>query len=42
MDAGIGDGPYEPLPLREGAYEQGGLRYRMQRAHEAWLAARQG
>ncbi|MFF3675218.1 arylamine N-acetyltransferase [Streptomyces sp. NPDC002120] len=31
VDAGLGDGPYEPLPLREGAYEQGGLRYRLER-----------
>ncbi|MCX5377620.1 arylamine N-acetyltransferase [Streptomyces sp. NBC_00091] len=31
VDAGLGDGPYEPLPLREGAYEQGGFRYAVER-----------
>ncbi|MFD9406271.1 arylamine N-acetyltransferase [Streptomyces sp. NPDC059989] len=31
VDAGLGDGPYEPLPLREGAYEQGGFRYTLER-----------
>ncbi|MFD0358131.1 arylamine N-acetyltransferase [Streptomyces sp. NPDC127110] len=31
VDAGLGDGPYEPLPLREGAYEQGGFRYALRR-----------
>ncbi|MFG2874987.1 arylamine N-acetyltransferase [Streptomyces sp. NPDC048337] len=31
VDAGLGDGPYEPLPLREGSYEQGGFRYRLER-----------
>ncbi|MFF3617654.1 arylamine N-acetyltransferase [Streptomyces sp. NPDC002467] len=30
VDAGLGDGPYEPLPLREGTYEQGGFGYRME------------
>ncbi|MFE3767459.1 arylamine N-acetyltransferase [Streptomyces sp. NPDC059104] len=29
VDVGLGDGPYEPLPLREGTYEQGGFRYAM-------------
>lgn len=29
VDAGLGDGPHEPLPLREGAYEQGGFSYRL-------------
>ncbi|MFZ3471987.1 arylamine N-acetyltransferase family protein [Streptomyces sp. 4.24] len=31
VDAGLGDGPYEPLPLREGSYEQGGFRYALER-----------
>ncbi|MBW5486935.1 arylamine N-acetyltransferase [Streptomyces bambusae] len=31
VDTGLGDGPYEPLPLREGPYEQGGFGYRMER-----------
>ncbi|MFG2983312.1 arylamine N-acetyltransferase [Streptomyces sp. NPDC048258] len=31
VDAGVGDGPYEPLPLREGTYEQGGFRYALER-----------
>lgn len=33
-DAGIGDGFLEPLPLREGSYEQGGLAYRLERLDE--------
>lgn len=31
VDAGLGDGPYEPLPLREGAYRQGGFDYALDR-----------
>lgn len=31
VDTGLGDGPHEPLPLREGAYEQGRFRYVMER-----------
>ncbi|MFE2325102.1 arylamine N-acetyltransferase [Streptomyces sp. NPDC059385] len=31
VDAGLGDGPHEPLPLREGTYEQGGFRYALER-----------
>ncbi|MFF5705634.1 arylamine N-acetyltransferase [Streptomyces sp. NPDC012794] len=31
VDAGVGDGPCEALPLREGAYEQGGFRYVLER-----------
>ncbi|GLV86168.1 arylamine N-acetyltransferase [Streptomyces lavendulae subsp. lavendulae] len=31
VDTGLGDSPYEPLPLREGTYEQGGFHYRMRR-----------
>ncbi|MFJ8011582.1 arylamine N-acetyltransferase [Streptomyces sp. NPDC096339] len=30
VDAGLGDGPYEPLPLREGSHEQGGFLYRLE------------
>ncbi|MFF8831103.1 arylamine N-acetyltransferase [Streptomyces sp. NPDC015131] len=29
-DAGLGDGPYEPLPLRAGTYRQGPFTYRME------------
>ncbi len=31
VDVGLGDGPHEPLPLREGEYEQGGFSYRLER-----------
>ncbi|MEU9235040.1 arylamine N-acetyltransferase family protein [Streptomyces subrutilus] len=31
VDVGLGDGPHEPLPLREGAYEQGAFSYRLER-----------
>lgn len=31
MDVGLGDGPHEPLPLREGTYEQGGFPYALER-----------
>lgn len=31
VDVGLGDGPHEPLPLREGSYEQGGFSYRLER-----------
>ncbi|MEU6895196.1 arylamine N-acetyltransferase [Streptomyces sp. NPDC046557] len=31
VDVGLGDGPHEPLPLREGAYEQGGIPYALER-----------
>ncbi|MDJ0384941.1 arylamine N-acetyltransferase [Streptomyces sp. G-G2] len=27
VDTGLGDGPYEPVPLREGGYRQGGFDY---------------
>ncbi|MET9697160.1 arylamine N-acetyltransferase [Streptomyces sp. NPDC006529] len=27
VDTGLGDGPYQPLPLRGGTYAQGGFRY---------------
>ncbi|MEU0666597.1 arylamine N-acetyltransferase [Streptomyces lavendulocolor] len=30
VDAGLGDGPYEPLPLRAGTYRQGPFTYRME------------
>jgi arylamine N-acetyltransferase len=29
IDGGLGDGPYDPLPLRTGAYEQGPFTYRL-------------
>ncbi|MFF5448850.1 arylamine N-acetyltransferase [Streptomyces sp. NPDC012888] len=31
VDTGLGDGPFDPLPLREGVHEQGGFRYRLER-----------
>lgn len=31
VDAGLGDGPYEPLPLREGSYRQGAFTYSLER-----------
>lgn len=31
VDAGLGDGPHEPLPLRAGTYERGRFRYVMER-----------
>ncbi|MFI9063131.1 arylamine N-acetyltransferase [Streptomyces sp. NPDC053429] len=31
VDVGLGDGPHEPLPLREGTYEQGGFPYALER-----------
>ncbi|MER5868251.1 arylamine N-acetyltransferase [Streptomyces sp. NPDC002044] len=31
VDTGLGDGPHEPLPLREGTYGQGRFRYTMER-----------
>ncbi|MET9428402.1 arylamine N-acetyltransferase [Streptomyces sp. NPDC003036] len=30
VDAGLGDGPHEPLPLRPGTYRQGPFTYRME------------
>ncbi|MCX5405498.1 arylamine N-acetyltransferase [Streptomyces sp. NBC_00335] len=30
VDTGLGDGPYEPLPLREGSYEQGAFTYSLE------------
>ncbi|MEV8530630.1 arylamine N-acetyltransferase [Streptomyces sp. NPDC051211] len=30
VDTGLGDGPYEPLPLLEGSYEQGEFGYRIE------------
>ncbi|MBT2403408.1 MULTISPECIES: arylamine N-acetyltransferase [unclassified Streptomyces] len=30
VDAGLGDGPHEPLPLRAGTYPRGGSTYRME------------
>ncbi|WP_327254286.1 arylamine N-acetyltransferase family protein [Streptomyces sp. NBC_01244] len=31
VDAGLGDGPYEPLPLREGSHRQGAFAYSLER-----------
>lgn len=39
VDAGLGDGPLEPLPLREGDHRQGAFHYRLERlggAEEGW------
>ncbi|WP_328300109.1 arylamine N-acetyltransferase [Streptomyces sp. NBC_00435] len=35
VDAGLGDGPYEPLPLREGSYQQGSFTYSLERLDRA-------
>ncbi|MEU8434353.1 arylamine N-acetyltransferase [Streptomyces sp. NPDC029216] len=35
VDVGMGDGPYEPLPLRAGAYEQG-FAYRLEPTTVTW------
>jgi arylamine N-acetyltransferase len=32
VDVGLGDMPYEPIPLRIGTYEQGPLRYQVERS----------
>jgi arylamine N-acetyltransferase len=32
VDVGLGDGPYEPLPLRAGEFRQGPFRYRLERS----------
>jgi N-hydroxyarylamine O-acetyltransferase len=32
VDAGLGDGLHEPIPLHEGAYRQGPYRYRLRRS----------
>ncbi|WP_327305298.1 arylamine N-acetyltransferase [Streptomyces sp. NBC_01298] len=38
VDAGLGDGPHEPLPLREGAYRQGAFAYSLERLPSlGWL-----
>lgn len=38
VDTGLGDGPYEPLPLREGAYRQGAFAYSLERLDSVgWL-----
>ncbi|MGW1776812.1 arylamine N-acetyltransferase family protein [Streptomyces sp. NPDC002104] len=38
VDAGLGDGPHEPLPLREGTYRQGAFTYSLERLPAAaWL-----
>ncbi|MET9467562.1 arylamine N-acetyltransferase [Streptomyces sp. NPDC006544] len=35
VDAGLGDGPHEPLPLREGSYGQGAFGYSLERPEPA-------
>ena len=35
IDVGLGDMPYEPLPLREGVYEQGPYRYKVTKSDVA-------
>ncbi|MGW0364932.1 arylamine N-acetyltransferase family protein [Streptomyces sp. NPDC002990] len=30
VDVGLGDGPFDPLPLREGDYEEGGFSYHLE------------
>lgn len=43
VDAGLGDGPYEPLPLREGSYRQGAFAYSLERLPgTGWLYRRPG
>ncbi|MGW6709664.1 arylamine N-acetyltransferase family protein [Streptomyces sp. NPDC054956] len=38
VDTGLGDGPHEPLPLREGSYAQGAFAYSLERlASGTWL-----
>jgi len=32
VDAGLGDMPFEPIPLQDGTYEQGPLRYQVERS----------
>ena len=36
IDAGLGDAPYEPIPLAEATVAQGPCRYRMERTDGAW------
>lgn len=36
VDVGFGDGPLEPLSLREGLHEQNGLEYRLKLAKNRW------
>lgn len=42
VDAGLGDGPHEPLPLREGSYEQGAFAYSLERPEPVEGAAGEG
>jgi N-hydroxyarylamine O-acetyltransferase len=35
-DVGLGDGPIEPLPLKEGSYQQGWRRLRLERLADGW------
>ena len=36
VDVGLGDGPIEPIPLREGAYQQGWRTMRLERLKDGW------
>lgn len=42
VDAGLGDGPYEPLPLRAGTYRQGGFTYELAPLEDAGGGGRSG
>jgi arylamine N-acetyltransferase len=36
VDVGLGDAPYEPLPLRDGSTQQGPFRYGVERVDAGW------
>jgi arylamine N-acetyltransferase len=36
IDAGLGDAPYEPMPLADGAHDQGPFRYGVERISAGW------
>jgi arylamine N-acetyltransferase len=36
VDVGLGDGPSEPIPLREGSYRQGWRSLRLERLEDGW------
>lgn len=36
VDVGLGDGPYEPYPLRPHAFTQDGFSYRLERLEDCW------
>jgi N-hydroxyarylamine O-acetyltransferase len=40
VDVGLGDGPSEPIPLREGGYRQGWRELRLERLAEGWWRLR--